>query len=696
MANNYIEEFLIGIGFDTKKVKGEAKEIDTILNGLVKKGNTTERGDIQKYKKRRKRHKQEVSDKQKAQRLNDSLLKGQFKLEEKLSKKANKVTKVKVAKKGKNTYSSKQLGQRLNDNILKNQFKLANAPVKAVKEVKVAKEVEKVKDKSQQKRQNKRKKHRAALARKRLSEENKANQQAKKNLQARLRLYKSSEGAQAKRLHKKMTGSNTFNQARGSGKFAAISRNMDAARAEGKVGALRKLQFELRKAATETRKLNMAQKSLADSTRNMIRSYASVFALFQGTVAIKRVGQEFEGMRSSMLAASGSAPAAAKDMAFINDMSEKMGLNLKDTTDAFVKFKFAAKGKMDNSEIEDLFESVSMFGTALKVAPEDMKRAQRALSQMMSKGVVMSEELKMQLGDALPGAVQVFAKALGITEAQLFKQMEQGKVIASEVLPKVANAYREAAMAGGAYELALKGLRVTEGRMIKGAQEAGDKVFQSGFSAGLSDLYETISKLFKESGPQLRKLGQIFGTAFRGIARALELITPVLSFVIDHFGALLGTYMVARVGIMVTAISKMTAAMKLFGATSAASWAVALAPITALITSFGLIDDWLAKYDRHTINSDEAARGYQIVDGERVGIEKREGKWYDTGKVLDNEGESYWMSQMVSNMLGDSAAPSNTKTTHIGKVELNVNGASGDTISEIQSFVDNGFAPTSG
>ena len=94
------------------------------------------------------------------------------------------------------------------------------------------------------------------------------------------------------------------------------------------------------------------------------------------------MGQEFEGMRSSMLAASGSAPAAAKDMQFLNNMTEEMGLNLKDTTDAFVKFKFAAKGKMEDKQIKELFTSVSMFGTALKVAPEDMKRAQRALSQI--------------------------------------------------------------------------------------------------------------------------------------------------------------------------------------------------------------------------------------------------------------------------------------------------------------------------
>lgn len=132
----------------------------------------------------------------------------------------------------------------------------------------------------------------------------------------------------------------------------------------------------------EIRKTNIAQKGLTDSTRNMIRSYASLYAIFEGTTAIKRVGQDFQGMEASMLAASGSSEAAAKDMMFINGIVDEMGLSLKDTTDAFVKFKFASKGKISQQEQEDLFSGLSMFGTALKVDDESMKRSQKALIQI--------------------------------------------------------------------------------------------------------------------------------------------------------------------------------------------------------------------------------------------------------------------------------------------------------------------------
>ena len=270
-----------------------------------------------------------------------------------------------------------------------------------------------------------------------------------------------------------------------------------------------------------------------------------------------------------------------------------------------------------------------------------------------------------------------------MSEAELFKAMENGQLYASEVLPKVAKEFKKAALEGGAYALALKGLRVTEGQMIKASQEAGDKIFKSGFSEGLSDLYKTIAELLKDSGPQLQKLGKIFGSVFKGIAKAIEVLTPILKFAIDHFGALVSTYMISRLGILIGTISKMSKAMKVFGAVSAISWAAALAPITALLASFGLIDDWLGQFDRNVINSDEKSRGYQIIDGQRVGVEQRKGKWYDTGKVLPNQGENYWLHSKISGMLGDNSTANQPQ-----KVELTVTGLPSYLNTTIRSEMD--------
>ncbi|APC44447.1 putative tail tape measure protein [Pseudoalteromonas phage PH357] len=176
---------------------------------------------------------------------------------------------------------------------------------------------------------------------------------------------------------------------------AMYSKKMNEAISKGNVEALKDVAAEVRRSSRSIqrsmREMTFVQQGLHDSTRNMIRSYISLFALFEGTRAIKNIGQDFQGMEASMLASAGSRQAAAKDMAYINGIVDQMGLSLKDTTDAWVKFKFAAKGKITQGEQEELFKSLSMFGTALKVDSESMKRSQKALIQMMSKGKIMAK-----------------------------------------------------------------------------------------------------------------------------------------------------------------------------------------------------------------------------------------------------------------------------------------------------------------
>ena len=63
---------------------------------------------------------------------------------------------------------------------------------------------------------------------------------------------------------------------------------------------------------------------------------------------------------------------------------------------------------------------------------ENQERAFLALNQMMSKGTVQAEELRGQLGEALPGAFGIMAKAVGVTEKELQNMMKAGEVLADE------------------------------------------------------------------------------------------------------------------------------------------------------------------------------------------------------------------------------------------------------------------------
>lgn len=66
-----------------------------------------------------------------------------------------------------------------------------------------------------------------------------------------------------------------------------------------------------------------------------------------------------------------------------------------------------------------------------------------ALSQMMSKGKISSEELRLQMGERLPIALQAMAKAAGTSVAGLDKLLKQDKLMSKDVLPKFAEALNE-------------------------------------------------------------------------------------------------------------------------------------------------------------------------------------------------------------------------------------------------------------
>lgn len=85
-----------------------------------------------------------------------------------------------------------------------------------------------------------------------------------------------------------------------------------------------------------------------------------------------------------------------------------------------------AGGKVADAEV--VFRNVTAAIKASGGTSEDVQGALRALAQTFSKGKVSAEELQGQLGERLPGAVTMFAKATGRTLPQLQKDLEQGAV----------------------------------------------------------------------------------------------------------------------------------------------------------------------------------------------------------------------------------------------------------------------------
>lgn len=156
------------------------------------------------------------------------------------------------------------------------------------------------------------------------------------------------------------------------------------------------------------------------------------------------VARETNRVTTALKNVSGGMAQFARNQRFLIDMAKKYGLEINALTGNFAKFTAAASisgvSMMDQRKI---FESVSRAVTAFGMSADDSNGVFLALSQMMSKGKISSEELRLQMGERLPIALQAMAKAAGVSVAGLDKLMKQGKLMSADVLPKFAEALNE-------------------------------------------------------------------------------------------------------------------------------------------------------------------------------------------------------------------------------------------------------------
>lgn len=156
------------------------------------------------------------------------------------------------------------------------------------------------------------------------------------------------------------------------------------------------------------------------------------------------VARETNRVTTALKNVSGGLAKYADNQRYLLNMAKKYGLEINALTGNFAKFTAAASvSGMTMQEQKKIFESVSRAVTAFGMSADDSNGVFLALSQMMSKGKISSEELRLQMGERLPIALQAMAKAAGTSVAGLDKLLKQSKLMSKDVLPKFAEALNE-------------------------------------------------------------------------------------------------------------------------------------------------------------------------------------------------------------------------------------------------------------
>ena len=211
---------------------------------------------------------------------------------------------------------------------------------------------------------------------------------------------------------------------------------------------------------------------------------------------------------------------------FIQDLTQITGMDTTETQAQFASFGASAKNTMGLEGSEELFKNLTGYARLMGRSDEQIQRALTAVSQMASKGQVMSEELKGQLSEALPGATQAFAKALGLTEKQLFDKMKNGDVKASDALPKFAKELGAQINSRGGWKAIQDSTQTMLGNLKNTWNNSLTDIFK-GSEDGLQDFTRSLTTLLNSLGGSGKTLGESLGNLMTSMSHGVDNLTDI-------------------------------------------------------------------------------------------------------------------------------------------------------------------------
>lgn len=208
----------------------------------------------------------------------------------------------------------------------------------------------------------------------------------------------------------------------------------------------------------------MATTAKAANSFNLAVGAAMATAMGTATLGAAKMAARVQGLQRSLKFATGEASLQGSTFKFLVNEANRLGVSLEASIGQFKGMAAAARGtSLEGEGVRQVFTAIAEASTVMGLDSERLKLSLLAVQQMMSKGTIQAQELRLQLGESMPMAINLMAKSLGVSVKELGKLMEQGKLASEFVLPKFAKAMREE-FAGGVDE-ASKSLSASIARM---------------------------------------------------------------------------------------------------------------------------------------------------------------------------------------------------------------------------------------
>lgn len=240
------------------------------------------------------------------------------------------------------------------------------------------------------------------------------------------------------------------------------------------------------------------------SLKRAAETFGSFYLLKEGIGSLIDAQKQLQAIHFTLIAATGSSTQAADAFKFVVDASEKFGLILPEAASGFANLSASATAAgVSLKDQKELFDAYAKSSTSLHLSTTQSNRALLALEQMFAKGKVQAQELRLQLGQAIPGAAQRFQNAVmemtkgtNLAGKSFDQLLAAGELTTSKFLPALVKALETS---GRGWEEASHGLNASLNRVQTAwfnlKTEVSGGLFNDVATAGAGALADNMSRL---------------------------------------------------------------------------------------------------------------------------------------------------------------------------------------------------------
>jgi tape measure domain-containing protein len=256
----------------------------------------------------------------------------------------------------------------------------------------------------------------------------------------------------------------------------------------------KRAEQSLRGVKDESQSLGSAVSVMGSQLGVAIGAGFAITKILEFRSAMQGAQVDIDKLRNALTYGMG-AGAVTQEVDYLRKATNTMGLEFASTSQLYAKFAAAAKGTaLEGKGVRDVFEAVGKTTTVMGLGVGEVQGVMLALTQIMSKGTVQAEEIRGQLGERLPGAFAIAARAMGVTTAEFSKMLEMGQVVSTDFLPKfAAQLEKEAA---GSFEKAAQSMQSSMNRMGNSWEKLKNVITESGVSKVIANENDGLSSYF--------------------------------------------------------------------------------------------------------------------------------------------------------------------------------------------------------